>query len=102
FWRSKAFRSARLRGSHHAREHEDRAHAPRAQKLLLTLVGRSEAMDTSSGRARVEDVTMVTYENGERVFPWPVSWSAVWVGTLSAVALALIIGLVGISVGAQR
>jgi len=55
-------------------------------------------MDTS----RVEEVTMVTYENGERVFPWPVSWSAVWIGTLSAVALALIIGLVGISVGAQR
>jgi hypothetical protein len=45
---------------------------------------------------------MVTYENGERVFPWPVSWSAVWVGALSAVALALIIGLVGIAVGAQR
>jgi hypothetical protein len=33
--------------------------------------------------------------------PWPVSWSAVWVGALAAFATALIIGLVGIAVGAQ-
>jgi hypothetical protein len=33
---------------------------------------------------------------------WPLSWSAVWVGTLAAIALALIFGLVGIAVGAHR
>ncbi len=38
----------------------------------------------------------------EKFYPWPVSWSAVWAGTLSAIALALIIGLVAIAVGAHR
>jgi hypothetical protein len=33
---------------------------------------------------------------------WPVSWTAVWVGTLSALAVALIIGLFGIAVGAHQ
>jgi uncharacterized membrane protein YeaQ/YmgE (transglycosylase-associated protein family) len=33
---------------------------------------------------------------------WPVYWSAVWVGTLTALALALIIGLIGIAVGAHE
>jgi uncharacterized membrane protein YeaQ/YmgE (transglycosylase-associated protein family) len=32
---------------------------------------------------------------------WPVYWSAVWVGALSALAVALIFGLVGIAVGAH-
>jgi hypothetical protein len=31
---------------------------------------------------------------------WPVSWSAIWVGALAALALALMIGLLGISIGA--
>jgi len=61
-------------------------------------------MDMASGRMKVEEVTMVTYgDNGAEVrAPWPLSWSAVWVGTLAAIALALIFGLVGISVGAHR
>ncbi len=33
---------------------------------------------------------------------WPVYWSAVWVGTLSALAVALVIGLIGIAVGAHE
>jgi hypothetical protein len=33
--------------------------------------------------------------------PWPVYWSAVWVGVLSALALALIFGLAGLALGAQ-
>jgi uncharacterized membrane protein YeaQ/YmgE (transglycosylase-associated protein family) len=32
---------------------------------------------------------------------WPVSWSAVWVGALAAFCTALIIGLVGLAVGAH-
>jgi len=38
----------------------------------------------------------------EKVLQWPLSWSAVWVGTLSAVALALVFGLAAIAVGAHR
>jgi hypothetical protein len=46
---------------------------------------------------------MVTYRNGEGVeSAWPVSWSAIWVGTLSAIALAVIFGLVGLAIGAHR
>ncbi|HYB70904.1 MAG TPA: hypothetical protein VEH80_09545 [Candidatus Bathyarchaeia archaeon] len=58
-------------------------------------------MDRTGGRVRVEDVTTVGYGPTTQG-PWPVSWSAVWVGTLSAVALALIFGLIGIAVGAHR
>jgi hypothetical protein len=30
---------------------------------------------------------------------WPVYWNAIWVGTLAAIAVALIIGLIGVAVG---
>jgi hypothetical protein len=54
-------------------------------------------MDRAGERVRVEEVT------GRELFvAWPLSWSAVWVGTLSAVALALVFGLVAIAVGAHR
>jgi len=33
---------------------------------------------------------------------WPISWSAVWVGALAAIALGLIIGLIGFAVGAHE
>jgi hypothetical protein len=33
---------------------------------------------------------------------WPVSWSGVWVGALAAIAMALLIGLVGLAVGAHQ
>jgi len=33
---------------------------------------------------------------------WPVAWSAVWVGALTALALALVIGLAGTAVGAHQ
>ena len=32
--------------------------------------------------------------------PWPVWWSAVWIGALSAVAMVLLFGLLGIALGA--
>lgn len=54
-------------------------------------------------RMKIEEVTMVTYgEDGAPLMPWPLSWSAVWVGALSAIALTLLFGLVGIAVGAHR
>jgi hypothetical protein len=33
---------------------------------------------------------------------WPVWWSAVWAGALAALATALVIGLIGIAVGAHQ
>jgi uncharacterized membrane protein YeaQ/YmgE (transglycosylase-associated protein family) len=33
---------------------------------------------------------------------WPIWWSAIWVGALAAIATALIIGLIGIAVGAHE
>lgn len=59
------------------------------------------ASDMASG-VRVEEVTTVSYGDEVTTIPWPVSWSAVWVGTLSAIALALIFGLVGTAVGAHH
>jgi hypothetical protein len=62
-----------------------------------------EAATNMATGVRVEEVTTVTYgDSGSVANPWPVSWSAVWVGTLSAVALALIFGLVGTAIGAHR
>src|SRR2546423_7239639 len=33
---------------------------------------------------------------------WPVAWSAIWVGALTALALGLIIGLLGFALGANE
>ena len=38
----------------------------------------------------------------ERGFQWPVDWSAVWVGALAAVSVALVFGLAGIALGAHK
>jgi hypothetical protein len=43
---------------------------------------------------------MDSYDLGWR--PWPLSWSAVWVGALAALAVGLIIGLLGFAVGAHE
>ena len=40
------------------------------------------------------------YEPGWR--PWPVSWSGIWIGALSALAVGLIIGLIGYAIGAHQ
>jgi hypothetical protein len=58
----------------------------------------------AAGNVKVEEVTMVSYGDGSTDVqaPWPLSWSGVWVGTLSALALVLIFGLIGIAIGAHR
>jgi len=43
---------------------------------------------------------MLTHEGEWR--SWPVAWSAIWVGTLTALAVGLIIGLVGFALGAHE
>src|SRR5436190_9620059 len=45
---------------------------------------------------REEDGAVTRYETWVH---WPVNWTAVWVGALAALAVALIIGLAGISLG---
>jgi len=42
---------------------------------------------------------MAEYDDTSR--PWPI-WSAVWVGALAAIAVGLIIGLIGFAVGAHE
>jgi hypothetical protein len=58
----------------------------------------------SSGRGKVEDVTKVRYGVAAETAtaPWPLSWERGVGRDPAAVALALIFGLVGIAVGAQR
>src|SRR5437016_14542944 len=43
---------------------------------------------------------MEQYDSGWR--PWPVVWSAVILGALSALAVGLVIGLIGFAVGAHE
>jgi hypothetical protein len=42
---------------------------------------------------------MEMYEKGMK---WPVDWTAVWVGALTALAVALVFGLAGIALGAHK
>jgi len=37
----------------------------------------------------------------ERWTPWPLNWSAVWVGALSAIAVVFVFGLIGVAIGAH-
>lgn len=43
---------------------------------------------------------MVTHES--EWIRWPVAWTAIWVGTLTALAVGLLIGLLGFAVGANE
>ncbi len=53
-------------------------------------------MDTDADRLRVVGMGRPASA------AWPVSWSAIWVGTLSMLAMALIIGLIAIALGAHE
>lgn len=46
------------------------------------------------------DEPLVTTES--RFQAWPVAWSAVWVGALAAVAVGVLIGLIGYAIGAHQ
>ncbi len=58
----------------------------------------------AASNVKVEEVTMVSYDDGgvDVRAPWSLSWSGVWVGTLAALALVVIFGLIGIAIGAHR
>ncbi|HSB41734.1 MAG TPA: hypothetical protein VLK28_07865 [Methylomirabilota bacterium] len=61
-------------------------------------------MDLSREQVRIEEITAMAYADGRGVVaaPWPVSWSAIWVGALSALMLAFVFGLVAIALGVHR
>ena len=52
------------------------------------------------------DVTVVRHAGDEeaaiRADHWPINWSAIWVGTLAALAVALIVSLAGAALGAHQ
>jgi hypothetical protein len=52
------------------------------------------------------DVTVVRHADGDVGAPrtdyWPINWSSIWVGVLSALAVALIVSLVGAALGAHQ
>src|SRR5205807_6211949 len=52
------------------------------------------------------DVTVVRHADGDAAETsagyWPINWSAIWVGTLAALAVALIISLIGAALGAHQ
>jgi uncharacterized membrane protein YeaQ/YmgE (transglycosylase-associated protein family) len=52
--------------------------------------------------ARLEVQEVVALESNEGFLPWYVSWSGVFVGALSALALLLVFGLTGLAVGAHH
>jgi hypothetical protein len=50
-----------------------------------------------------DDVTVVHHPSGASAAEyWPINWSSIWVGVLSAMAVALIFGLAAIAVGAHQ
>jgi hypothetical protein len=43
-----------------------------------------------------------TIDRRSESLAWPVDWSALWVGALSALAVSLVIALIGVALGAHR
>jgi hypothetical protein len=56
-----------------------------------------------TGTSASEDVMVVRHPSGaSEASYWPINWSSIWVGVLSALAVALIFGLAAIAVGAHQ
>jgi hypothetical protein len=59
-------------------------------------------MASSSPGVYVEEHNVIIAPGGIATKAWPVYWSAIWVGALAAVAVALIFGLIGTAIGAHQ
>lgn len=59
-------------------------------------------MLSSTPGVYIEEHNVVIGPGGIATKAWPVYWSAIWVGALSALALALIFGLIGTAIGAHQ
>jgi hypothetical protein len=59
-------------------------------------------MANSSPEVYIEEHNVIIGAGGIATKAWPVYWSAIWAGALSALALALIFGLIGTALGAHQ
>ncbi|HET8721852.1 MAG TPA: hypothetical protein VFM24_07480 [Nitrospira sp.] len=59
-------------------------------------------MASGSPEVYIEEHNIVVGSGGMGSRAWPVYWSAIWAGALTAFALALIFGLIGTAVGAHQ
>jgi hypothetical protein len=59
-------------------------------------------MASSSPDVYVEEHNVIIAPGGMAARSWPVYWSAIWVGALSALAVGLIFGLIGTAIGAHQ
>ena len=59
-------------------------------------------MASSSPEVYVEEHNVIIAPGGMGTRAWPVYWSAIWAGALSALALGLIFGLIGMAIGAHE
>jgi hypothetical protein len=79
-----------------------------AQRLLFPISrGSDPVFRRLSTHAEEREIAMANRRMVEvreewRTASWPVSWSAIWVGALTAIAVGLIIGLGGVAVGAYK
>ena len=87
-----------------------RCAVPRAVEQLIATIERtrvrgprsaSVAPPLLSSGSGGSDMDSVSYRT-DTWSPWPVSWSALWIGALAALAAALLIGLIGTAVGAHQ
>ena len=59
-------------------------------------------MASSSPEVYVEEHNVIIAPGGIATKAWPVYWSAIWVGALSALAVALVFGFIGTAIGAHQ
>jgi hypothetical protein len=59
-------------------------------------------MPSSSPEVYIEEHNVVIAPGGIATKAWPVYWSAIWAGALTAFALALMFGLIGTAFGAHQ
>jgi hypothetical protein len=59
-------------------------------------------MANSSPEVYIEEHNVIIGPGSIATKAWPVYWSAIWAGALSALALALIFGLIGTALGAHQ
>jgi hypothetical protein len=59
-------------------------------------------MPIGSPDVYIEEHNVMIAPGGIATRAWPVYWSAVWVGALSALAVALLFGLIGTAIGAHQ
>jgi hypothetical protein len=76
-----------------------------ARAVRIGVMGRSAILRTTmqAARSTANDVTVApTGDVAYSANYWPINWSSIWVGTLAALAVALVFSLVGAALGAHQ